>query len=168
VADGQLFRGATGTSAEFGHQVVLPLGGPPCDCGSTGCLEALASGRGIAARARQAYGMEAPDPPLTAEAVAEAARRGDPIALRVWEETALYLGLGIANVINLLDPEVVVIGGGVAAGAGDLLFEEVREVVARRCMPSLARRVPILPAALGPDVGLVGAACLAMERDEMR
>lgn len=161
VVDRRAFRGAGGTSAEFGHQVILPEGGPLCDCGNRGCLEALASGRGIAARAQALMGQEV----LTAEAAAEAARAGNPAALRVWEETALYLGLGIANVINILDPEVIVVGGGVAAGAGDLLFARVRKVVGERCMPSLGRRVPILPAALGPEVGIVGAACLAMEAE---
>jgi glucokinase len=170
VVDGRVFRGAAGASGEFGHQVLLPEGGPLCDCGNTGCLEALASGRGIAARARlaQANAPEGTAPrwsraDLTAEVVAEAARAGDLLALRVWQETALYLGLGIANAINILDPDVVVLGGGVATGAADLLFPSLREVVSRRCMPSLRRSVPILPTALGADVGLIGAACLAME-----
>jgi glucokinase len=162
VVDGRVVRGSRGTSAEFGHQVLLPYDGPPCDCGGTGCLEALASGRGIARRARLALGAATPET-LSAEWAAEQARAGAPWAVRVWQETALFLGLGVSNVINILDPDVVVLGGGVAVGAADLLGDAVREVVDARCMPSLRRRVPIRTAALGADVGIIGAACLAME-----
>jgi glucokinase len=149
---------------------VLPLGGPVCDCGSTGCLEALASGRAIVRRARQALEASGAIPPdwavedLTASAIADAARAGDLLAGRLWQETVLYLSVGVSNVINVLDPDAVVIGGGVAAGAGELLFEPLRRAVRERCMPSLARATPILPAALGPEVGIVGAAGLAMEQ----
>jgi glucokinase len=80
----------------------------------------------------------------------------------VWRDTALYLGIGLSNVINLLDPEVVVLGGGVALGAADLLLDPVREHVRKRCMPTLARPTPIRLAALGADLGLVSAAVLAM------
>jgi glucokinase len=161
VADGRIFRGARGTSAELGHQVILPEGGPPCGCGGHGCLEALASGRGIAARARQALGVPSGEP-FSAEDAARLARAGNTAALRVWEDTALYLGIGVCNAVNLLDPEVVVLGGGVATGAADLLLPGVRRVVAERCMPRLARPVEVVTAELGPAVGVVGAACLAM------
>ncbi|MFN3652154.1 MAG: ROK family protein [Armatimonadota bacterium] len=159
VVEGELYRGSRGTSAELGHQAILPLGGPACDCGGSGCLEALASGRGIARRARESMPERGE---LTAVEIAELARAGDPTALRIWDETALYLGLGVANAINVLDPEVVVLGGGVAVGAADLLLEPVREVVRTRCMPILRREVPIRVAALGAEVGIVGAAALAM------
>ena len=168
VVDGRVFRGARGTSGEFGHQVILPEGGPLCDCGNRGCLEALASGRGIAARARQTLAPPAVGGEWTAETIAHAARSGDPTAVQVWRDTALYLGLGISNVVNVIDPDVVVLGGGVVAGAGDLLLDPVREVVAARCMPSLARGVRIVPAALRSDVGIIGAACLAMEAGIIR
>lgn len=169
VADGRVVRGSRGTSAEFGHQVILPIGGPACDCGGNGCLEALASGRGIARRAslalsrRPSNGTVAQPEPPGAAWVAGQARAGEAWAADVWRETALYLGIGISNVINVLDPDVVVLGGGVAAGAGDLLLEPVKDMVRSRCMPSLCREVPIRLAALGSEVGIVGAACLAME-----
>ncbi len=168
VVDGQVYRGAGGTSGEFGHQIIVPFGGPPCDCGGYGCLEALASGRGIAARARLAYaeagGDNCPDPDaITSEWLVDRLREVDRVAGRVWRETVIYLGAGISNVINLLDPEVVILGGGVATGAADLLFEPLRRQVAARCMPSLTRPTRIVPAALGPEVGIVGAACLAMD-----
>jgi len=166
VLDGRVLRGSHGTSAELGHQVILPIGGPSCDCGGQGCLEALASGRGIVRRARTvlaAHGQPLPPEPIDTLWVAEQARIGAAWAAEVWQETALYLGVGISNVINILDPDVVVLGGGVATGAQDLLLPAVRDVVRTRCMPSLRRDVPILPAALGSEVGIVGAACLAME-----
>lgn len=167
VADGCVVRGSRGTSAEFGHQIILPMGGPVCDCGGNGCLEALASGRGIARRASLALTSHRsrvePPEPLGAAWVAEQARAGEAWASEVWRETALYLGIGISNVINILDPDVVVLGGGVSAGAGDLLLDPVQDVVRSRCMPSLRREVPIRLAALGSEVGIVGAACLAME-----
>lgn len=172
VVDGRVYRGSSGTSAEFGHQCVQPTDGPLCDCGAYGCLEALASGRGIERRAcktaervgesrtpgwRRARGM------ITAESLADAARQGDPLARQLWAETAEWLGIGLSNVINVLDPSIVVLGGGVATGAADLLLDPIREAVSRRCMPSVARNTPIVTAALGPEVGVVGAACLAME-----
>lgn len=166
VWEKRVLRGQRGTSAEFGHQLILPVGGPPCDCGSHGCLEALASGRGITRRAQlalEARQLSGPAGEVTTEWVAEQARRGETWAAEVWAETALFLGAGISNAINILDPDVVVLGGGVATGAQDLLFDPLREMVAARCMPHLKRDVPIWPAALGSEVGIVGAACLAME-----
>jgi len=164
VMEGSLFRGARGTSAEIGHQVLQPLDGPPCDCGGHGCLEALASGRGIARRAARRLGSLPGEVPWTAEILAERARAGDEDARAIWHETALYLGLGLSNAINLLDPDVIVLGGGVAIGAADLLLEPVRQVVRERCMPTLSRPVPILSAVLGAEVGIVGAASLVIER----
>lgn len=157
VLDGRIFRGSHGSAGEIGHQVVVPEGGPPCDCGGRGCLEAVASGRGIARRAQQA-GL----PCITAREVAELARLGHAGAAQVWRDTALYLGVGLSNVINLLDPERIILGGGVGVGAADLLLDPVREGVRARCMPSLARAVSIVTAGLGEDLGLVSAAVLAM------
>ncbi len=158
VVDGRVLRGATGTATEFGHQIVLPEGGSRCDCGGFGCLETVSSGRGIARRARE-RGLA----PSDAALVAEQARAGDPTALELWDETALYLGIGISNVINLFDPGVVVLGGGVGVGAADLLLPRVKAVVDRRCMPSLHRPVELRTALLAEETGLIGAACLAME-----
>lgn len=166
VIGGRVFRGARGTSAEFGHQVILPEGGPPCACGGRGCLETLASGTSIAARARLVFaGSGEPPESLTAAWVAGQVRAGDERAVRLWTEVASYLGAGICNVINILDPNVVVLGGGVATGAGELLLAPVRRFVSERCMPCLARDVSILEAALGREAGIVGAACLVMESE---
>jgi glucokinase len=170
VVDGRLFRGATGQAAEFGH-LKLRADGPPCACGDRGCLESLASGTAIGRRAREAAAgggaltwLVGEDPAaLSAERVAAAARRGDPSALRLWNEAMADLGAGIATVVNLFNPDVVVIGGGVSASA-DLLLPAVRTVVAERAMPMLARAARIEVAALGEDVGIVGAAALLDDR----
>ncbi|MBW3623384.1 MAG: ROK family protein [Armatimonadetes bacterium] len=171
VVNGSLYRGATELAGEFGHQVILP-DGPRCPCGKNGCLEALASGTSIARRARERLAAGACSSvrmagdsrftSVTAARLADAARDGDPFALDLWEETGFYLGLGIVNVIHLLNPNVVVIGGGVAS-AGDLLFRPVRRTVRARGMAPLVDACRIVPAALGQDVGIVGAAALAME-----
>jgi glucokinase len=173
VVDGRVFRGARGTSGEFGHQIVAHGQGPRCDCGATGCLEALASGRGIAWRAEAWLRYpEAPASalrgrePLTAEDVAAAARAGDKLAQEVWTETARCLAIGLSNVINVLDPDVIILGGGVALGAADLLLPPLREWVDRICMPSLSRHTPIVTAVLGADLGLIAAAVLAMPAAE--
>jgi len=171
VVDGQLFRGATGQAAEFGH-LKLRQDGPPCSCGDRGCLEALASGTAIGRRAREAAvagggtlrALSEADPSaLTAERVAMAARAGDPLARRVWGEAMADLGTGVAAVVNLFNPDAVVIGGGVSRSA-DLLLPAVRRVVAERAMPMLARAARIEVAALGEDVGIVGAAALLDEQ----
>jgi glucokinase len=164
ILDGRLLRGATGTAGEVGHQAILPEGGGPCDCGGRGCLETLASGRAIAARGRAALQAVRPDrdhSDLTARDVHAAFLAGEEWAKRVWADTALYLGLGIANLINAYDPEAVVLGGGVIDGAGEDLLAPVRAVVWERCMPSLSRPVAICAAALGPDTGILAAATLA-------
>jgi len=156
VAGGRIFRGATGTAAEFGHQVILP-DGPPCACGGRGCLEALASGGALG---RRGASLGHPD----AAALAVGARAGDAAARALWDAAALHLGLGVSNVVNLLDPAVVVLGGGVALGAADLLLEPVRAVVRERCMPRLARPTPVHLAALGEDLGLLSAAATLSAR----
>jgi glucokinase len=161
VIDGRVYRGATGTAAEFGHQVILPAGGPPCDCGGSGCLETLASGRGIARLGRRVFGD---DGVYTADEIAILARFGNPGATSIWDEAGMYLGAGISNLINLFDPGAVILGGGVGCGAFDLLEPRVSEFLAARCMPSLGRKTPILPAALGEDLGVASAVALVRER----
>jgi glucokinase len=168
VVDGRLFTGAAGLAGEFGH-LKLRAQGPLCLCGDRGCLEALASGPAIARRAREALaedsGLLRPlfdeDPGLvTAERVADAARQGDSLAQRVWDEAMTDLGAGLATVTNLFNPDIVVIGGGVARSA-DLLLPRLRQIVAERAMPMIARAARIECAGLGDDVGIVGAAVLA-------
>jgi glucokinase len=143
---------------------------PPCRCGDRGCLEALASGTAIGRRAREAalagtgplHLLAQSDPTApTAERVAVAVRRGDPLAQRVWGDAMADLGAGVATVVNLFNPDVVVLGGGVSHSA-DLLLPAVRRVVAERAMSMLAAAVRIEVAALGDDAGIVGAAALGV------
>jgi len=171
VADGRLFTGSAGHAGEFGHQVAVPEGGDPCSCGGRGCLESVASGPAIARRARRMAldGLGRPmlalaggDPDaLTAEIVAEAARAGDAAARAIWAETGRYLGIGVANAVVLYDADCVVLGGGVTR-AGELLFEPTRRHALARVMPRLNRDVRIEAAALGDDVGVIGAIAAAM------
>lgn len=168
VLDGRPLQGSHFSAGELGHTVVVP-DGPLCTCGQAGCLEAVASGTGIAKLAREAMERgEAPvlkelaggDPEqVDARLVAEAVRRGDPGCREVLDQATFHLGLALAGVVNVIDCDRIVIGGGVAK-MGDLLFEPVRRAVAS-CVVATARDVQIIPAALGSDAGILGAASLA-------
>jgi glucokinase len=170
VNDGQLFRGSHGFAAEIGHIIVEP-GGPLCGCGNFGCWEQVASGRAIGRLGRQAAAehpeslmVEAaggdPDS-VTGPDVTLAAQRGDQVATGILAEVGRRLGEGIAGLVNVLDPEIVVVGGG-AVEAGDLLLEPARRAFVES-VEALDHRpqVPILAAALANDAGAVGAADLA-------
>lgn len=172
ILDGKLYRGADCGAGEFGH-ITLARGGPTCNCGGRGCLEALASGTAIAKRARREV-KKAPHSllsristgekdTLTAKDVVAAARKGDPLAKNILHDAAVYLGLGITSAIHMLNPEIVIIGGGLSR-AGRLLFDPVRQTVAQRAQKHLAERVRIVPAKLGSRAGLYGSLADALER----
>jgi glucokinase len=146
VVDGQLLLGMNGTIGEIGHQT-LDVDGPPCGCGNRGCLEQFAAGPAIA----RAAAMKTP------EQVFEAARAGDRAARDVLARAGTYLGIGIANVVLAVGPERVVVGGGVAA-AGELILEPARQEFRRRVTVMPLERIQIVPAALGPRAGAIGAA----------
>jgi glucokinase len=167
--DGEVRRGAAGNAGEFGHQSVA-WDGWPCACGRRGCVEAFASGTNIARRAREAVArkpgarlieLAGSADAITAAHVVAAVREGDPLAREVWDATTAVLGAGVANVVNLFNPELVVLGGGVTA-AGNLLLEPVARS-ARTALPPAANAVEIVLAALGSNVGIVGAAAVALE-----
>jgi len=171
LSGGQIVDGQRGLGGEVGHMSV-EAHGPRCNCGNVGCLEALASGTAIARQAR-AY-VEAGAQTLiadlaggdleriSAKLVHEAADRGDVVAVDLFRKAGMYLGVGIVNLMYLLNPSVVVIGGSVAK-AGDLLFVPMRATVRQRIHEVYWQDCPIVPAQLGDDVGLVGAAILALE-----
>jgi glucokinase len=169
ILGGRVYRGATSMAGEIGHTVIVP-GGPECTCGRQGCLEALASGWSIARRAREALAAGAgpgsrlyelgPEP--SAQVVAEQANAGDPLAAALMAETAGYLALGVAAAVNLLNPTLVVIGGGVGK-AGDCLFAPLRRAVDGYALAENAAAVSIVPAALGDAGGVLGAVALALE-----
>jgi glucokinase len=172
VIDGSVYRGADGAAGELGH-VTVDLDGPPCQggCPNRGCLEAFASGPAIA---REASAVAAARPgsalgrvlaqglPITGELVTELAVAGDDDACGVIATVGERLGAGLVGIVNTFNPEVVVIGGGVSR-AGDFLLEPARRVVADRALRPSRDRVRIVPAALGEDAGMIGAALFARD-----
>lgn len=173
VMNGELVRGAHGFAAEIGH-IMMDREGPLCGCGNRGCWEQLASGTAITRKGRSAVtrhpyssllGRSGGDPnAVTGDMVTAAARDGDTPARGILVEIGHRLGEGIAGLVNVLDPEVVIVGGG-AAQAGDLLLASARAAFARTVEAGDRRpHVPIVAAQLGTDAGAVGAAALALER----
>jgi len=164
ILDGQLWRGVDGAAAEIGHMCVDPFGGVACTCGSRGCLEVFASATAIVRMTREAR-PRYPDSELhassdlTAETIFEAGLKGDELALEIFRRMGVYLGIGLANLINILNPEMIVIGGGVVNG-WDLFEKHMLHEVEERAFPLLAARVKIVRAKCGDDAGLLGAARL--------
>lgn len=166
VLGGRVYHGASDVAGEVGHMTLDPTG-RRCNCGNYGCLEAYASGPAIAARAveglRSGVASVLPEladgdlPAVTAETVYQAILAGDLYAKEVMRETATFLGTGIANLINILNPEMVVISGGVTR-AGDHLFEPLRSEVRRRAFRRAADACRIVASELGDMAGVVGAA----------
>jgi glucokinase len=168
---GKVYRGHRGTAAEIGHMIIEPEG-PLCECGNRGCLEALASGTALEREAARFMVddnssvlrrmCDGDTSRISGEMISEAAEQGDPAALKAFSYIAHYLGLGLVSLIHLLDPEIVVIGGGVSR-SGHLLLDEVRGVVRERGVPALVEDTQIVLSALGRDAGLIGSAALAWE-----
>ncbi|MDI3279973.1 MAG: ROK family protein [Bacillota bacterium] len=170
IVEGRLYRGAGGAAGEVGHMTIL-AGGPRCSCGSDGCWEALASGTAIARRAREALALgeesalgelQRRGELVTAAQVARAAQRGDRLAQRILAETWFFVGVGLANLANLFDPERIALGGGVAQ-VGEPLLARARELVRLRALAGPAREVEVTLAALGGEAGVIGAAALAFQ-----
>ncbi len=169
VMDGRLIRGGTGLGGEFGHLIVHD-GGALCPCGNRGCLEAMASGTAIGRLAREALSEDAGEhdsvlrhaDQVTGTMVTDAARSGDALAVDVLAEAGRWLGVGIASLVNSLDPEVVIVGGG-ALAAGRLLLDPAVDAYHARVIARGHRTIPpVLRARLGDDAGLIGAALLAL------
>ena len=164
ILDGKLWRGSDGSAGEFGHTTVNPFGGLKCKCGNEGCLELFASATAIVRMVEE----DLPHFPqsllkgekLTAERVYDAGSQGDELAIAVFEKVGRYLGVGLVNIINLLNPEIIVIGGGVVNG-WNLFANAMRQQVADRVFRSQVNRVKIVPAECGDNAGLLGAARLA-------
>ncbi len=163
ILNKQIWHGADGMAGEIGHMTLIP-DGRHCSCGNTGCLEMYASSRGILQSYREASRRQEPVQPLpaTSEEVYEAARSGDPIAVRVMSDMGRMLGIGLANLINIFNPERIVIGGGVK-DAWPLFIDAAREEIARRAFEVPARRSEIVPSILGDDAGVIGAAAVALQ-----
>jgi glucokinase len=169
ISHRMLVRGAQGSAGELGH-VTIQATGPRCACGNRGCLEALASGTAIRRRARElasdhpdsALGRLAADRKVLGEDVTRLAREGDKVAISVLEEAGRWLGIGLAGFVNVFNPEVIAVGGGVMA-AGELILEATREEVRLRARPPSRDLVEIKEATLGPKSGVLGAAALARD-----
>jgi glucokinase len=165
ILDGKIYHGASDVAAEFGH-TTIDLTGRRCKCGNYGCLEAYASGPAIAARAVEEIQAGTPSSigryvegdlaRVTAQTVYQAANDGDALALEVVRDTARYLGAGVANLVNILNPEVVVIAGGVTQ-AGERLFTPLRLEVKRRAFKPAVEACRIVPGALTGTGGVYGA-----------
>ena len=156
MLDGKILPGQDGMSGQIGHIIIRP-DGAKCVCGKSGCLEAEASGTAIALKMRKRLGEKAIDN-ITGESVATAALKGDPIAMEVMDDAATLLGAGIGGAINLINPERVLLGGGVTK-SGERWWRLVRETARLNALPEM--RVDIQPAALGDDAPLWGALALA-------
>jgi glucokinase len=171
VLEGRLYRGSTGAATEIGH-MTIDLHGPPCQgtCPGRGCLEVMASGSAIGREGTDA-GRREPESALgravaqrgvvTGEEVTALAVSGDPVARLVMAAIGRNLGAGLASVANIFEPEVIVVGGG-AAAAGDLLLDPAREMVAQRALRPSRDHARIVPAALGEEAGMIGAALFAL------
>jgi glucokinase len=167
ILSGELWRGADGSAAEIGHIGVDPFAGVQCACGSRGCLEVYASATAIVRMTREAQ-PHYPSSALltddvTSERIYQAGLAGDELALDVLRRMGVYLGIGLATLINLLNPEIIVIGGGVSNG-WDLFESHMNQQVIERSFPLPAQSVKITKAECGDDAGLLGAARLAMKR----
>jgi glucokinase len=173
ILDGKVVEGVTGNAGEVGH-LVLKRGGPTCGCGRKGCMEALASRSAIARRIAKAakkghHTSLAPklgikQDRLKSKDLAAAYTAGDPVTVREVGRAAEYLGLGLGGLINVLGPEIVVLGGGVTEALGAPYVDLVRASARARILADPDHQIRIEPAALGDDAGLLGAALMARER----
>lgn len=157
ILDNDIYRGPFFLGGEVGH-MPLHASGPACECGGVGCLERYVGNQAIARRVRQAFRKA-----IALEEVSRMARRGNIKAKKVWQEVASCLALSVAGIVNVMGPQVVVIGGGVAQ-AGSVLLEPLRVRVKQHAMRHLKNKVRIVMAALGNDAGFLGAALLAKEK----
>ena len=164
ILDGKLWRGSHGSAGEIGHTTVDPFSGLKCKCGNTGCLELFASATAIVRMTRENLAMFPESPlkseELTAAKVYDAGRNGDELALAVFRRFGMYLGIGLANLINLIDPQIIVISGG-AVNGWDLFAPEMYRQVEERAFRTTAQQVKIARAECGDNAGLLGAARLA-------
>ncbi len=170
ILNGQLFSGFNRTAGEIGH-MILEVGGPKCGCGNRGCFEALAGRHAIFQKIQSA--VKAGQKTLLTEMLGDdladmrsgdlrkAIRRGDKLVERIVEEAAEYTGIAVANLINLLNPEVVVLGGGIIDALEDEMMAIIIETAQDYALPGTAKGIEIIPSKLGDDAGIVGAAVLA-------
>ncbi len=169
ILDGKLWRGSHGSAGEIGHTTVDPFSGLKCKCGNTGCLELFASATAIVRMACENLARfpqsSLKSDGLTAEKIFRAGQSGDELGLAVFKRFGMYLGIGLANLINLIDPQIIVISGG-AVNGWDLFSEEMYRQVNERAFRTISQQVKIARAACGDNAGLLGAARLAFKELE--
>ena len=171
IINGELYSGVDGCAAEIGH-MTIDANGPECNCGNRGCLEVLASGtavareaivrlkRGERSRISEIVGDKLED--IDARIVGVAAKGGDPLASEIIAKAAYYLGVGLVNLVNIFNPERIIIGGGMSH-LGDMLLEPAKRVVKERAFKLPAQSVSIVPSQLGDDAGVIGAALFVFQ-----
>lgn len=175
VINGKIYRGAKNIAGEVGHMIIQP-GGAKCGCGSYGCWETLASGTGFSRLAQEKlkkYRRQTLLLKLTggnikkvdAKILDRAVRQNDPLAKKIWQEATTYLGIGFVNLVNIFNPSLIIVGGGLSQ-AGDLIFKPVRKIVRKRAFSIAAKTVKIVPARLKTNSGLLGAAGLVIAGDK--
>ncbi len=172
VLDGKLFLGSSGSAFEIGHMVIKD-DGPECGCGKNGCLETLASGTAIGREARRRITegetsmlvdmVGGSIENITAEKVHKAAKQGDSLALRVLAGASYYLGLGMINLVSIINPQMIIVGGSVAR-IGNLLLDPVQQMVKDKTFALMVKDLKIVQARLGEDAGLIGAAAYALDQ----
>jgi glucokinase len=175
ILDGKLYTGFSGTAGEVGH-MVIEVGGPKCSCGSRGCFEALASRTAIFRRLSEAVadgkktllteslGPDLKD--LRSGDLRKAIKKGDKLVEKIVEETAEYTGVAVANLINLFNPQVVVLGGGVIDALGDEMMAIIVETARDYSLSGTSKGVDILPSKIGDDAGITGGAVLARRQSK--
>ena len=171
ISNGRLYTGCRGTAGEIGH-MTIDINGPRCNCGNIGCWEALASGTALAREAVKQITQGANTSivelvngdvsKIDAKVVFEAAKQGDELAKELISQLAYYFGVGLANLVNIFNPELILIGGGVAK-MGDLLLQPAIKVVKKRAFATSAATVKIKPALLGDDSGVLGAVAFVLD-----
>ncbi len=171
VIDGEIFTGAIGAAGEVGH-MTIDHNGPTCNCGNRGCWETLASGTALAREARRQIeaGVRTSilecaggnTEKITAQVIHTAAQQGDNVAKELIARTGYYVGVGLANLINIFNPELIVIGGGLSS-IGDMLLKPAFKVAGDRAFKEAFQAVRFCPAGLGPNSGVLGAAAFALQ-----
>lgn len=156
IIDGNLYRGSSFTAGEIGHIPVNETG-PKCNCGGEACLERYIGNRYILENAKKIFGKD-----ITLEKLSRLAKEKNKKAVLIWYNVTKYLGIALSGVVNVLNPEAVVIGGGVS-NAGAVIFDNLKKVLKERAMQTQAKTVKIVKAELGNDAGMIGAALLARE-----
>jgi glucokinase len=159
ISDGRLLRGVDGLAGELGH-VTVDFNGPLCGCGMPGHLEAFTSGTGIAGRAREAGLADPAGTNMDARAVAQLEDAGNPQAALIMQQARTAFAAAVVTIVDVFNPSLIVVGGGIAIGQGDRLLDPARASLQQSRYTHQARRVELVPARLGDDVGLIGALSL--------